>query len=148
MIKVNLDLVMKRIEKFLDYMDQLDEWKVLLSIFGISLIMRLLYIILMPTVVFGDATIYDSLAIGLIEGKGYEGGVGSFLPPGLPFFLAAIYYVFGYNPQIACIFQAFFSSFTCIVIYYIGKTVLNKKIGVISATIAAIYPIFICTPAF
>ena len=148
MIKVNLDLVMKRIEKFLEYMDQLTERKVLLSIFGISLLIRLLYVILMPTVVFGDATVYDSLAIGLIEGKGYEGGVGSFIPPGHPLFLAAIYTLFGYNPQIACIFQAFISSLMCIVIYYIGKTVLNKKIGVISALIAAFYPIFIMYSSF
>ena len=130
-------------QNFLDYMDQLAERKVLFSIFGISLIIRLLYIILMPTVVFGDATIYDGLAIGLIEGKGYGGGVGSLIPPGQPFFLATIYSVFGYNTQIACIFQAFISSLTCIIIYYIGKSVLNKKIGIISGFIAAIYPTFI-----
>ena len=134
---------MKRIEKFLDSMDQLAERKVLLSIFGISLIVRLFYVILFPTVVFGDATAYDSLAIGLIEGKGYGGGTSSYWPPGQPFFLAAIYYVFGYNPQIAYIFEAFISSLTCIVIYYIGKTVINKKIGIISGLIAALYPTFI-----
>jgi 4-amino-4-deoxy-L-arabinose transferase-like glycosyltransferase len=139
---------MKRIEKLLDIMDQLDEWKVLLSIFGISLIIRVLYVVLMPTTVFGDALHYNGVAIGLIEGKGYEGGVGSFNPPGLPFFLAVIYYVFGYNPQIACVFQAIISSLTCVIIYYIGKTVLNKKIGILSALITAFYPIFIIYSSF
>ena len=134
---------MKQIKNFLNRVDLMDEWKVLLSIFGISLIIRLLYVILMPTVVVGDAAAYDGLAIGLIEGKGYGGGTSSYWPPGQPFFLAAIYTVFGYNPQIACIFQAFISSLTCIVIYYIGKTVLNKKMGLISVFIAALYPTFI-----
>lgn len=133
----------EQIKNFLDRVDQLDEWKVLFSIFGVSLIIRLLYVTLFPTVVFGDATAYDGLAIGLIEGKGYGGGTSSYWPPGQPFFLAAIYTVFGYNPQIACIFQAFISSLTCIIIYYIGKTVINKKVGIISALIAAIYPTFI-----
>lgn len=134
---------MKRIEKFMDYIDQWDEWKVLLSLFGLPLIIRLLYVILFPTVVFGDATAYDSLAIGLIEGKGYGGGTNSYWPPGQSFFLATIYTVFGYNPQIACIFQVFISSLTCIIIYYIGKTVINKKIGIIAGLIAALYPAFI-----
>lgn len=134
---------MRQIKKILDYIGQLDERKVLLSIFMISLIIRLLYVTFFPTMIFSDAKSYDSMAIGLIEGKGYGGGISSYWPPGQPLFLAAIYSVFGYNPQIACIFQAFISSLTCIVIYYIGKTVLNKKIGIISGFIAAFYPTFI-----
>lgn len=133
----------EQIKNFLDRVDQLDEKKVLLSIFGISLIIRLLYVVFLPTIAVGDEIAYDRLAIGLIEGKGYGGGTSSYMPPGQPFFLAAIYYVFGYNPQIACIFQAFISSLTCIIIYYIGKSVLNKKIGIISGFIAAFYPTFI-----
>jgi len=133
----------EQIKNFLDRLGELEEWKVLVLIFGISLVIRLFYVILFPTVVIGDATAYDGLAIGLIEGKGYGGGTSSYWPPGQPFFLAAIYSLFGYNPQIACIFQAFVSSLTCIVIYFLGKTVLNKKIGIISGFIAAVYPTFI-----
>lgn len=134
---------MKRIENLFNRVDQLDERKVLFYIFGISLIIRLAYIIFFPTVIWGDADAYNAMAIGLIEGNGYGGGTSSYWPPGQPFFLAAIYTVFGYNLQIAYIFEALISSLTCIVIYYIGKTVLNKKIGIISSLIAALYPTFI-----
>ncbi len=134
---------LKQIENLFNRVDQLDERKVLLYIFGISLIIRLAYIIFFPTVIWGDANAYDAMAIGLIEGNGYGGGTSSYWPPGQPFFLAAIYTVFGYNLQIAYIFEALISSLTCIVIYYIGKTVLNKKIGLISGLIAALYPTFI-----
>ena len=124
-------------------MDLLDERNVLLSIFGIALIVRLLYVIIFPTVILCDAKAYDTMAIGLIEGMGYGGGTSSYWPPGQPFVLAAVYAVFGYNPQMACIFQALISSLTCIVIYHIGKTTFNRKIGMISGFIAAIYPTFI-----
>ena len=134
---------MRQLKNFLDYLDLLDERKVILSIFGISLIIRLLYVIFMPTVIWGDADAYNAMAIGLIEGNGYGGGTSSYWPPGQPFFLAAIYTILGYNLQIAYIFEALISSLTCIVIYYIGKNVLNKKIGIISGLIAALYPTFI-----
>lgn len=124
-------------------LDLRDEPDVLLFIFGISLILRLFYVIIFKTMIFSDASAYNTMAIGLISGNGYGGGISSYWPPGQPFFLAAIYTVFGYSPQIACIFQAVISSLTCIVIYYIGKTVFGRKVGVIAGLIAAIYPTFI-----
>ena len=133
---------MKQIEKFLDYMDRLEERKVLLSIFGISLIARLLYVILFPTVVWGDAVAYENLATGLVEGKGFGGGT-SYDLPGYPLFLAIVYSIFGHTHLIVHMLQAFIGALTCIVIYYIGKSVLNKKIGILSASIAALYPTFI-----
>jgi 4-amino-4-deoxy-L-arabinose transferase-like glycosyltransferase len=132
-----------QIKKFLNYIYQLDEKKILFYIFGISLVIRLLFIIIFPIKPHSDAANYNNLAIGLIEGTGYAGGIGSYLPPGQSFFLAAIYFIFGYNPQIACIIQALISSLTCIIIYYIGKSILNKKIGIISGLIAALYPTLI-----
>ena len=123
--------------------DLRDEQNVLLLIFGISLILRLSYVIIFQNVIFSDANAYNTLAIGLISGNGYGGGISSYWPPGQPFFLAAIYTVFGYSPQIACTFQSVISSLTCIVIYYIGKTVFGRKVGAISGLIAALYPTFI-----
>lgn len=133
---------MKQLEKFLDYMDKLDERKVLLFIFGISLIVRLLYVILFPTVVWGDAIAYENLATGLVEGKGFGGGT-SYDLPGYPFFLASVYSICGHTHLIVHMLQAFVGALTCLIIYYIGKSVLNKKIGILSASIAALYPAFI-----
>ncbi|MEA1907574.1 MAG: glycosyltransferase family 39 protein [Euryarchaeota archaeon] len=124
-------------------LDLRDEPDVLLFIFGISIILRLFYVIIFQTMIFSDASAYNTMAIGLISGNGYGGGISSYWPPGQPFFLAAIYTVFGYSPQMACIFQAVISSLTCIVIYYIGKMVFGRKVGAISGLIAALYPTFI-----
>lgn len=134
---------MKVIQYLFDRVNQSSDKKILLYIFSISIIIRLLYIVFLPTKIFGDAMAYDRLAIGLSEGRGYGGGISSYFPPGQSFFLAVIYIVFGYNPQIAYIFEVLISSFTCITIYYIGKTVYNKKIGIISGLIATFYPTFI-----
>lgn len=133
-----------------------DERKILFVIFIISFVIRLIYIYFIPTTLFSDQSGYDLLAVGISEGEGYGptpllmGGVSSsactdysFMPPGYPFFLAIIYRIFGHNILIAKIFQAFIGSFTCIIIYFIGKNIFNKKIGILSALVAAFYPTFI-----
>ena len=131
--------------------DLFNERKTLFFIFIISLVIRLLYIYFIPTTLFSDQWGYDALAVGVSEGRGY-GPIAfvssacmdySFMPPGYSFFLAIIYRIFGHNILIAKIFQAFIGSFTCIIIYFIGKNIFDKKIGILSALVAAFYPTFI-----
>jgi len=98
--------LINRFKRIYYHLEHLEEQKTLLFIFGISLFIRILYIIIFPTIPSSDAAAYDALAIGLMKGEGYGGGTSSYWPPGQPFFLAVIYIFFGYNPQIAYVFEA------------------------------------------
>ena len=118
--------------------------KLAFSIFILALLIRLAYISFFPQLegeLRGDACIYEKLARSLSLGLGYPQDIR--WPPLFPLFLAGIYRLFGHNFFVVRIIQAAIGSFTCSLVYLIGKKAFGEKNGFLSGLLAAFYPAFI-----
>lgn len=65
-----------------------------------------------------------------------------FIMPLYPFFLAAVFKIFGYGLyglQVVRLIQAIFSCLTIVLVYLIGKFYFNEKIAIIAAAMMAFY---------
>ncbi|MEW5766232.1 MAG: glycosyltransferase family 39 protein [bacterium] len=125
--------------------------KYLISIFSLALLIGLLMAIFFPCPEseFEDQAEYNNIAWNILQGHGYSiNKVEPYDPtarrgPTYPFFLAAIYLFFGQNYTAVYIIQAILYAFTCLIIYLLGREAFdNKRIGLIAALGAALYPAF------
>ncbi len=132
---------MKKIKAVFD-----NERNFIIILLSAAFIIRLLYIIIivhldaLPT---GDGIDYDMIAMNIINGQGfswYPGVPISYRPPLYQFFLAGIYFLFGHSYAAVRIIQALIGALTCIITYFIGKELYNKKIGRLSSLFLAFYP--------
>jgi len=111
-------------------------------IFVIALFIRVFYVVNFNPMLTGDAIDYDRLATSLSKGEGYitpEGSPTSWRPPLYPFFLSLIYRFAGHNYFMVRLVQAFIWSLTCVIIYLIGKSIFDRKIGIIAASMSVLY---------
>jgi len=89
-------------------------------------------------ILINDSYEYNCLAIHLQNGN-FNGN--TLRTPGYPFFLAIIYWIFGFNPYIAIVIQIFLSLFNIILTYYIALKLFNiKSLALLSAFFMAIDP--------
>lgn len=120
-------------------------WSIILILF-LALTVRFGYLLIIkPPLTWADASMYDMTAWNLVNGNGYVltpgDNVWAGREPGyVLFFLAPIYLIFGHSILTAQILQIFLSVGTIFLIYLIGKKFLNQQIGLISATILALWP--------
>ncbi|MDD5449073.1 MAG: glycosyltransferase family 39 protein [Candidatus Omnitrophica bacterium] len=115
-------------------------------IFFAALLIRLAYVVKGNDIPVADAMHYDALGLSLSQGKGYVESNGiphSFYPPLYPFFLSLIYRLFGHNYLAVGVTQAIIGSFSCVLIYLIGKSLINNLGGIIAGIITIIYFPFI-----
>ncbi len=59
-----------------------------------------------------------------------------------PSFIAAVYKLFGQHPRHVLLLQVLIDSLSCVLVYALGRTVFNKKAGVLAAILAILYPAF------
>jgi tetratricopeptide (TPR) repeat protein len=85
-----------------------------------------------------DAQGYDYRANELIGSKGLTEDF--FYQQILyPFFLAAIYFVSGSSILFAKIIQSLFGGLTCVLTYYLGARILDRRAGILAAVFTALY---------
>lgn len=115
------------------------------TVFVVALLLRGLFVASLGAKLrFPDAGAYDTIAMNLLDGKGYtQGEVLARRPPGYPTFLAGIYALFGHNYPAVRIVQAILSALMVIFIYLTGRSVFNETVGKLGAVIAVFYPFFI-----
>jgi len=101
-----------------------------------------------------DQISYDELARRVVEGHGFSFGVDWWpvTRAGEPtahwsyiytLYLAAIYKIFGLNPLIARILQAFVAGiFQTILVYRLGARLFNRTVGLVAAILNAVYIYF------
>ncbi|MBI4651238.1 glycosyltransferase family 39 protein [Candidatus Desantisbacteria bacterium] len=123
-----------------------NERKFLITIFFLSLILKLLYIFMVeginthPGV---DGVFYDKVALNVARGYGFvtsPGDYGTEKPPIYVFLIGLLYYIFGHNYGAIRIVQAILSGVICIFTYLIGKKVKNENIGKIASFLVALDP--------
>ncbi len=120
---------------------------IIVFILLLAFLIRIAYILTLDnTVLIGpDVGTYDKLALNLLSGKGLvlQEGRYSFRPCLFPLFLAGVYSLFGHSYLAAKIILAVISSFTCLLIYWLGKESFGKSTGLIAMGISVIYPKFV-----
>jgi 4-amino-4-deoxy-L-arabinose transferase-like glycosyltransferase len=120
----------------------------LLCIFLFALAVRLLFVIVMavsdpPTY---DGLLYDLIATNVVEGRGYARGpegdrLTAVRAPGYPLFLAGVYWLFGHRYGAVRLLQALIDAVTCILFYFVGKNLFDRRVGFIAALGLSLYPL-------
>lgn len=117
--------------------------KYLIFIFLLALLLRLTWSFLVPAIPTSDAASYVSYARSIIQDHSYNGyGVthSTYRPPGYPFFLAAIFALFGDKNYVAVrIIQSFLSALNVLLIYFIASQFFSRKVSTIAALIYVFY---------
>ena len=99
-----------------------------------------------------DAAFHDYWARGLATGDwtvpdGYTDpqirSTAYLRPPGYPFFLAAVYYVFGTGPWAPRIVQMALGLVNCVLVYLLGRKWIGPRVGLVAAALMAVYWAFI-----
>lgn len=120
----------------------------MVAVVSFALLARLLYVGLFvgldspPTY---DGITYDRQAWGIVQGLGYtlDGHPTAIRPPGYPLFLAGIYVLVGHNVMAVRLAQICLSSLLALVIYLLGHTLFDRRVGLWAALGVAGYPLFI-----
>ncbi|MGC9031652.1 MAG: ArnT family glycosyltransferase [Minisyncoccia bacterium] len=123
--------------------------KKILYLFLFALILRICFILTLDNSVDVWGDWWDELGWKLATGKGYwvanpyfKGGPKFYAwrSPGFPLFLALIYKIFGHSYFAAKVGLALLSSLTVILIFFLGKILVDEKTGILSSIIYSIYP--------
>lgn len=124
---------------------------------ALAVLARLAYAATLPreiVVTFeADPLTYDQIARNLVAGRGFS-GASFYYPPGsdvptafwdplYPLFLAAIYAVEGQSIPAVRLAQALLSGVAVWLTYWLGRRLAGRGVGLIAASIVAVYPFFI-----
>jgi len=123
----------------------------------IAILLRILYAI-MPGAIYritppfdpteGDYFYYDKIAKAILSGEGYhQDHLYAYQPPLYPAFLALLYYLSDTNYRFVQGVQIVLSVILVLTTYLIGYYLINRRVGLLSAIMVAIYPQFIRYPS-
>jgi 4-amino-4-deoxy-L-arabinose transferase-like glycosyltransferase len=125
------------------------EKKYIFIFFLLALILRVSFILTLDNSVDVWGDWWDELGWKIASGKGYwvnnpyfQDGHKFFAwrSPGFPLFLAIIYTIFGHNFLAAKIGLAILSSITVVLLYSLGKILVDEKTGFWASLIYSFYP--------
>ena len=118
----------------------------LVLIFFFALAIRLLFVAFRQWVP-DDAIGYDTLARNLLAGNGFSLRPGPpfeptlFRTPIYPYFLSALYALFGFHDVVIFVAQAVISAATCCLMYFVARRYLSRQAALVTASVCAIYPL-------
>lgn len=119
----------------------MSEKKFLTVLFISALAIRLVYVIFFAgSYLSQDSGDWLSIARLLVEQHSYG---DSWRAPLYSFLLAGTHLFFGESLLAIRIIQAMLGALTCLLVYYIAKSIFHKKAGIISSLLAVFYPYFI-----
>jgi 4-amino-4-deoxy-L-arabinose transferase-like glycosyltransferase len=130
--------------------------RVIIAVFAGALLVRILFNVYLAgmdrpgLIAFSDGEEYDAIARSLAAGTGFavNQAPNTFRPPGYPFFLAAIYALVGHSYPAVKIVQSVIGALTCVFVLLIGERLFSYRVGVIAASIAALYPFLVVYTGF
>ena len=115
-----------------------------LGIFLVAAAVRLIYLKQIQAIPYfdapvGDAAAYDAWAQQIAAGD-WVGKETFYQAPAYPYFLGAIYSIFGRAPFAARAVQAILGSLACMLLALAGRKFFNRQIGLAAGMILALYP--------
>lgn len=108
-----------------------------------ALTLRLLWIILIPTIPVSDSIMYDVFAQSISQGNGYaypDGHLTAYWPVGIPGIYGALYYVFGQTFTAIIVFNLIIAVMSTALIMLIADKWFNHKTAIIAGVIYAFWP--------
>ncbi|MBL7190786.1 glycosyltransferase family 39 protein [bacterium] len=110
-------------------------------IFALAYLLRFIYVMEISdrpyfTAPAVDAEYHDDWAQRIAGGEIFD-DEPFFRAPLYPYFLGAVYAIFGHDYFIVRIIQIFIGSLSCVLIYYLGGQLFSQKIGILSGLTAA-----------
>ena len=140
----------------LDSADGHNDKKIVIALFFFSLLARVVYVVFFNVnrlahaqnifrLRHDDQGSFWQFAAAVLEDKLWLTSHISFRPPLYPLFLALIASAFGTGKNFIAIMlvQCVIGSFSVLFIYFIAKTVFNRQTAALSASWAAVYPLFL-----
>jgi hypothetical protein len=110
-----------------------------LVVFVLALVLRLGWVVTLPeTLMWPDEEEFAAIARHLAAGDGYVSGSYR-ANPILPFYLAAVFRVFGESHLAARIGQALMGAFTCVLVAATATRLLGAAVGTVSGLLLAVY---------
>jgi tetratricopeptide (TPR) repeat protein len=114
-------------------------WFVPVGIFCCALLVRLIFLVENRNVPFFnyrgiDAQQYHEMAVGFLDGT-WPGKQAFSWPPLYPLFLGLLYKIVGQNATIVKMLQAMMGAMSCVLVYFIARTVFNGRFVPIAAAI-------------
>jgi 4-amino-4-deoxy-L-arabinose transferase-like glycosyltransferase len=110
-------------------------WKILFLILALAFCLRI-FLIIYPEVIHNDATEYIRNAKQILSGD-WTGGKA---PPLYPF-LIALAHSLTQNYELAGILvSVIFGSLIVLPVFYLGRSIFNEKVGIVSSLLAAVHP--------
>lgn len=119
---------------------------ILISIFLLSLLLRLSIVFTNNEPVMSDQLVYDKLALSLLQQHEFsieKGQPTAYITPLYPFFLSVIYFFFGHNYLYVKLAQGLLGSLVCLITYFIAKQIFNPPVAVLTFFFMAIHYFFI-----
>jgi len=112
---------------------------------GLALAVRVFCVVASPPrALTGDALEYDAIGWNIACGAGFSQDPGIPTPiraPGYPFFLAAVYLVFGHSPYAAALVQALLGALCCLLVFDIAFSFFARRTALLAAFLYAVYPV-------
>lgn len=121
--------------------------RLLIAVFFLALALRIAVLVLLSShQLLADERQYHDLAVSITQGNGFtlsDGKPTAFRAPFYPSFVALVYSVFGFSTVAVQLVQSFLLSLTCLLIFFLGQSIFDRKVGCWAAVLAAVYPLLI-----
>ena len=120
-----------------------------LTIFALALVVRSIWVAYAPSdpslaFALNDPHFYYHNASSLAAGNGYTmpwvGGNTAYWPPGYPLVLASLFRLFAPHVSIAWGMNIVLGALTCVLLYYVGRSALNERVGIVAGLLLALFP--------
>ncbi len=123
----------------------------IIFVFAIALLVRLIYIYQLNHTYFFkpfkggfDDYVFDNWAQEILKGNWLgDRDIYIYRMPLYAYFLSFIYFIFGHSYWAVYILQAVIGAITCVLIYFIGKPLFSRSVGLIASLMAALYSSFV-----
>ncbi len=119
-----------------------DRRTLLFQILMLAAAVRGLVVALMPFNLWQDFQCYDDLGWQWTTDGGYFNGthLTAYWPPGYPFWLSRLYWVFGHHPQMAAVANIFLGTATVLLAYLLVRRLWGERIGRWTLLLMAVFP--------
>lgn len=112
-----------------------------IGVVGAALVVRLLAVLVLPSVQYSDSVWYDTAAHNLaFHGLYGVDGPSAWFPPGYPFFLSLFYRLFGGDQIVGKLANVLLGAGTCLLAYLVGRDFFGRKAGLIAAGLLGLWP--------
>ena len=110
-------------------------WKILFLILVLAFCLRI-FLIIYPEVIHNDGTEYIRHAKQILSGD-WTGGKA---PPLYPFLIVMAHSMVQNYELAGILVSLLFGSFIVLPVFYLGRSIFNEKVGILSSLLAAVHP--------